>query len=328
MPEPTHYDTLEVSAQASPEVVRAAYRSLIQRFHPDRRPGDAQAAERAAAITAAYEVLSDPQRRAAYDQALAAGVAQGASAGPRNPSPASSAFSASSAESASSADSAHAPRLRPRATPLRPTPSGLGGSRWLWLALATPVMGGAIWLAFPQPDLQADPQGELVSIRMAFAAGGQPEAKLRELHLRKQALVQRFPELRARVLAEEAQDRRARTLDLFEAPLVVQLDPQRLTIPRLRVVLGSFEAPMLRARLVRQEPRLREEVARSLERADPAQLSGPLAESYLKTIVLGVLAKDLPASAQESYPSTYFESPGRHGVVEVLLPEGFELVPG
>ena len=314
MREPTHYDTLEVSAQASPEVVRAAYRSLIQRFHPDRRPGDMQAAERAAAITAAYEVLSDPKRRAAYDQTLAAGAADAASSGPRG--------------AASATRPSEGPRLRPRPTPVPPAPSGTGGSRRLWLALAAPVIGGAVWLAIAQPDPQADPQAELVSIRMAFAAGGQPEAKLRELHLRKQALVQRFPELHARVLAEEAQDRKARTLDLFEAPLVVQLDRLRLTIPRLRVVLGSFDAPMLRARLVRQEPRLREEVARSLERADPAQLQGPLAASYLKTIVLAVLAKDLPATAQESFPSTYFESPGRHGVVEVLLPEGFELLPG
>jgi curved DNA-binding protein CbpA len=56
-----HYDTLEVHPRASQEVIRAAYRSLMQRYHPDRNPGDVAAAARAASIAQAYDVLSDPQ---------------------------------------------------------------------------------------------------------------------------------------------------------------------------------------------------------------------------------------------------------------------------
>jgi hypothetical protein len=308
---PTHYDTLEISPQASPEVVRAAYRSLIQRFHPDRRPGDEQAAARAAAITAAYEVLSDTVRRAAYDEALAAARADEFPQAPRGTDTA-------AAEA----------RGRAQAPPTRPVRSTSRAARWPWawlagLALVLLVVGGTIWLATSRPD----PQAELTAIRQAFATGGQPEARLRELHARKQALVGQFPELRVRALAEEAQERRARTLDLFDSPLVVQVDKVQLTIPRLRVVLGSFDSVSLRARLVQQHHRLAGEVTRSLERADPAQLSGPLAEGYLKAIVLGALAQDAGARARESYPSTYFESPGRYGVVEVVLPEGFQLSP-
>lgn len=62
-----HYDVLEVSHGASPEVLRAAYKSLIQRYHPDRNPGDAGAAERSALVVKAYQVLSDPVSRSAYD---------------------------------------------------------------------------------------------------------------------------------------------------------------------------------------------------------------------------------------------------------------------
>lgn len=69
-PPPNHYDTLEVSPAASPEVLRAAYKSLIQRLHPDRNPGDAAAAERSARVVKAYQVLSDPAARAAYDLEL------------------------------------------------------------------------------------------------------------------------------------------------------------------------------------------------------------------------------------------------------------------
>lgn len=67
-----HYEILEVSPVASPEVIRAAYRSLMQRYHPDRNPGDAVAAERASRVVQAYEVLSDAARRAAYDRQLQA----------------------------------------------------------------------------------------------------------------------------------------------------------------------------------------------------------------------------------------------------------------
>lgn len=62
-----HYQELEVAENASPEVLKAAYRSLMQRFHPDRNPGDADASARAVRLTQAYETLSDPARRAAYD---------------------------------------------------------------------------------------------------------------------------------------------------------------------------------------------------------------------------------------------------------------------
>ena len=65
-----HYETLEVSPKASAEVIRAAYKSLMQRVHPDKSPADAAMAERAAQIVQAYELLSDPIRRAEYDLEL------------------------------------------------------------------------------------------------------------------------------------------------------------------------------------------------------------------------------------------------------------------
>lgn len=64
----SHYDILEVSPKASPEVIRAAYKSLMQRHHPDKSGNGSAATQQAASIALAYEVLSDPQRRLAYDQ--------------------------------------------------------------------------------------------------------------------------------------------------------------------------------------------------------------------------------------------------------------------
>lgn len=53
----THYDNLKVARNAPPEVIRAAYKTLSQKFHPDRNHGNAEAARIMAIINASYEVF-------------------------------------------------------------------------------------------------------------------------------------------------------------------------------------------------------------------------------------------------------------------------------
>ena len=70
-----HYERLKVTQDAPPEVIRAAYRALANRLHPDRNGagagGVADAAhEQMAALNAAYEVLIDPALRRDYDASL------------------------------------------------------------------------------------------------------------------------------------------------------------------------------------------------------------------------------------------------------------------
>jgi curved DNA-binding protein CbpA len=62
------YHRLEVPPDASAQQIRGAYRRLAPGLHPDRRPDDPDAARRFQEITEAYEVLSDPERRARYDR--------------------------------------------------------------------------------------------------------------------------------------------------------------------------------------------------------------------------------------------------------------------
>ena len=66
--EPDLYELLGVSRDADAAAIKAAYRKMAMQYHPDRNPGDAEAEARFKAIGAAYEVLKDPQKRAAYDQ--------------------------------------------------------------------------------------------------------------------------------------------------------------------------------------------------------------------------------------------------------------------
>jgi curved DNA-binding protein CbpA len=69
MPRPrTYYDNLKVSRNASPEVIRSAYRRLSQKHHPDRNPDNPEAARVMVLINVAYQALSDPAKRARHDQ--------------------------------------------------------------------------------------------------------------------------------------------------------------------------------------------------------------------------------------------------------------------
>jgi curved DNA-binding protein CbpA len=69
-PERTLYDLLEVSQFVTPNVLRAAYRSLVQSLHPDKNSGTEASGERSAEINDAYSILSDPVKRLRYDGTL------------------------------------------------------------------------------------------------------------------------------------------------------------------------------------------------------------------------------------------------------------------
>lgn len=69
---PDHYATLDVAPDAGTDEVRAAYLAVMRACHPDVRPGDLAAAERARRANLAWQVLRNPVSRAAYDRQRAA----------------------------------------------------------------------------------------------------------------------------------------------------------------------------------------------------------------------------------------------------------------
>lgn len=63
-----YYEILSVEKTADGETIKRAYRRMAMRFHPDRNPGDQEAEIKFKEAAEAYEVLSDPEKRARYDQ--------------------------------------------------------------------------------------------------------------------------------------------------------------------------------------------------------------------------------------------------------------------
>lgn len=69
-----YYEVLGVSKSASADEIKKAYRKLAIKYHPDKNPGDKEAEEKFKEAAEAYEVLSDPDKKARYDQFGHAGM--------------------------------------------------------------------------------------------------------------------------------------------------------------------------------------------------------------------------------------------------------------
>ena len=63
-----YYEVLEISREVDADGIKKAYRKLAVKYHPDKNPGDKHAEEKFKELGEAYEALSDPQKRAIYDQ--------------------------------------------------------------------------------------------------------------------------------------------------------------------------------------------------------------------------------------------------------------------
>ncbi|MCQ9327336.1 J domain-containing protein [Neisseria dentiae] len=127
----THYDNLKVAQDAPIEVIRAAYRSLCKKYHPDQNRDNPDAERIMSLVNRSYAVLSDPEQRRAHDEWIAAqGAAEKpvSSPMPKNREPEPGLF----------AQALYARRL------------------WLGLLFFAALIGALFWLAGQQREAAAD----------------------------------------------------------------------------------------------------------------------------------------------------------------------------
>lgn len=155
----THYDVLKVAPDAPGEVIKAAYRALAPRYHPDRNPGDAGASRAMQTLNRAYAVLSDPVRRRQYDDAIARG----------RPVTSRPAARRQDAPVATAVGRPHALKEYARHTPpASSAPAPVGRKRWkvVLLVLLPPAigLGAGLWASSnrgtPSEAMQAQPPPE------------------------------------------------------------------------------------------------------------------------------------------------------------------------
>ena len=76
-----YYEVLGIDKNASESDIKKAYRKMAKKYHPDNNPGDKAAEEKMKEVNQAYEILSDADKRAKYDQFGSAAFEQGGAGG-------------------------------------------------------------------------------------------------------------------------------------------------------------------------------------------------------------------------------------------------------
>ncbi|BDT69622.1 chaperone protein DnaJ [Comamonadaceae bacterium OS-1] len=291
MDAPNYYDILEVVPHASPEVIRAAYKSLMQRHHPDRHPAHSGAASRASAIAQAYAVLSDPGQRAAYDARLQQLRRPPLPADPPRPQPA-------------------APR-RPSAAPTTAPSNG-----YLWLLAAVILASGGLMKLLSGPTPAPPPA--------ALAVPQRPDIPARSDTTTVPAQPAEAPPPTLRRVALLAADL---NVVLLSTDPGAESSRHRLSIPAVELVIGSIESDKFTESLARQKEQVVQKLADKLAHAaySELQIDG---DRYLVPFILEALREitgtqglDEGAAAN---PTATIDT-HRYGIVAVVLPVSFGL---
>ena len=293
-----NYEILEVSQNASNEVIKAAYKSLMQRYHPDRNPGNPDAAKHASLVIQAYEMLSDPSRRAAYDIDL-------------------------------KRELAHLNHFRVNigGTQIPKGAAGKGGaSHWpAWAFIAVIILSG--WYIFSPAKSTLTPEAELQELRASISGNQLTQNQIQAKINRIDEIFRQHPKIKQREKIEWEKERAVRTLPRFITNLVVRLkDPVNnpiLTIPVMGVTVGTFDSEKFMLHIESNKEFISQKLAEKLSEADYAKLRSNEGEAYLKLLILETIGEITGANRHQDYPSTKSESPGRYGVIEIGLPVSY-----
>ena len=300
-----HYDVLEVSHKASPEVIKAAYKSLMQRYHPDKNPENNDAAARAALITHAYDVLSDAIQRVAYDINI-------------SPAP------------ETRVDTRARGRSRTRTPTDRSTDSHTKGSRaypYVWmLVFVTIFFSGWVSLTLLKKHISGTVPVNGANAAISAVAktsrsnqnqtgvdgyGQQHRGEARSLTLRL-----------ASGIAVNLKDAPASPDGSRSFP---SRRPFLLRIPVILVHIGSSDSSELIRYIGENRNSINEKLEERLADANPDELLKTSGEQYLQKFLLDVVQDISGTSRFDTDPASGGGTSSRYGGTAILLPESFSL---
>lgn len=299
-----YYEILEVSQNASPGVIRAAYKSLIQRYHPDKNPGDSSIAERAALVVQAYEVLSDADKRSAYDIALREQRA---------------------VEPRARAYEARQVQVRPAAVDSTTAAADTRRFWYLCLLIALILSSGSLIILLTdagssvEPDLSGSRQPPKASRADPPGTKAAPPA----------AAAEPRPET-AEAGAKEPPAREVQLLSRLFVNLRVPDKPLEdgvhvLFIPKLGVRVGTHDSESAIRHLQNRKELVVRNLTDKLAFAKYDDLIKIDGEQYLAKLILDSIGETTGTNRFEDFPASATESPARYGAVEILLPESFSV---
>ena len=307
LPTGSYYDVLEVSPKASIEVVRAAYKSLMQRHHPDKSADPVESACRAPLIAQAYAVLSDADLRKAYDKSCAQidlQTAQRAAPSPGQPS---------------------------IPSPRRAVSPKAGPSIYAWLLMLFIIVGGgiAVWLTSKEkvPKASANsPSADTTGTTSEVSKHNNPPS----------GFVVDRPGIAA------AEDPQSRTIPDLLSSLSVELmsggsgQPHVLRIGQVGVRVDVPDAGRWVKKIENQRTPLVRTVLGKLATAQYDELIKPEGDLYLKQLIanavveaigldVAMAASSVPAAPASAASASEAARPLPPRLVEVLLPQSFSV---
>ncbi|MBU0622289.1 MAG: DnaJ domain-containing protein [Gammaproteobacteria bacterium] len=273
----SYYEVLEVDEKASPEVIKAAYKSLMQRYHPDRNPGDAEAAERCVRIAQAYAVISDADKRASYDRELNRCVASDVSeARVRN----------ILAVAARKEDEAR--------------------YKWLWLLFIPFVLVIAVvfFLYGTNPPIAVEPK-QIASALAGDEPGVQTTPTMAyAIPVEARTLPSLFNDVKVILVISSTTDQTPSAISSYE-----------LSIKSISVVAGDFDPDKYMSFMESNREYIEQKLIEKLAAADLMHLIGPDGERYLKRLILEELAEITGAGQNLSSSSSRMDRYGAEDIL-------------
>lgn len=298
-----YYEILEVSQNASPEVVKAAYRSLMQRYHPDRNPDNPAIAERASQIIQAYEVISDVSMRAAYDIE-------------HNLHETKIIYGRTAIEQA-----AHLLRYKH-------APSGKTSASIVWIIILSIVISGWLILSLSKRNqsLQTETQSIQSSLNIKLSLNNKSEGRF----VHKDEIISSDADLLKTDADKRKSDSASRVITDLISDFTINIGAANnlhrvLSIPALSARVGTFESEKVIKYMEVNKQLIVAKIADKLASAKYEEFIKPDGEQYLKKIILDSIDETAGTDRFNEFPASGDENPGRYGVVDIILPNSFSV---